>query len=158
VDSSSDLDGETLAWAAGLFDGEGCIYIKRRQVIPGRREKTPVYTLEIKVGLVHKPAIEYLASTFRVGSIFMQRPGRLNKRVAWHWRISGRNGLSFLAKIEPYLRIKKPEVEIAIRFIELMAVTNRGGHRIPTCVVIQREDLYQEMRLAKLFEWTGVSP
>jgi hypothetical protein len=158
MDCGQIITKETLAWAAGLFDGEGCIYIKRRSVlIPQRRERSPVYQLVIKVKLIDRPVVEFIAETFRVGRVIAERPGKIEVRTGWRWEASGHSALSFLLQIEPHLRIKGPEVALAVQFIELMRTTTRQGVLVPNDVLKQRDELYWRMRQLKRREWKAAA-
>lgn len=51
---------EEIAWAAGIFDGEGCIHIRRNAVTETSRHRTTHYALITKVTMCHAPTIERL--------------------------------------------------------------------------------------------------
>ena len=145
---------DTLAYCAGLFDGEGCIYIKKRvQKAPSRKERSPYYALILKIKMVHKPTIEFLAQTFGVGTVTRESPGKLNKRVSWRWNVSARDSVYVLESLRPYLRLKSAEVDVALEFADANRRSAFGRNVVPKEVLEHRETLYQKMRALKNFHW-----
>jgi hypothetical protein len=109
------LSIETLAYVAGLFDGEGSIVIG---CSPGRtKQRNPSYWLQVSITNTDKQLIDWLHDTFR-GHIADNShcPSRGKQRPCWAWRVTSKQAQSFLQKILPYLRTKKPQALIAIEF------------------------------------------
>lgn len=102
------------AYLAGFFDGEGCITLAPTQV-KGKWQKT--FILRVQLASTNEWAIQ--AVKFACGgvvSIDRQRSG--NHKLAYRWVISSNNALVFLGQILPYLKIKRPLAELAIKFQE----------------------------------------
>ena len=93
---------EWVIWAAGFFDGEGCVYIQHRK-------NTNVYFL--KVMAVQK-AIEPLNILLALFG------GSVNKRrtAPAMWSTSTRMAERALQELLPFLLVKRKEAELALRF------------------------------------------
>ncbi len=102
---------QLIAYAAGLFDGEGYITIsvqKRRigesmQVVAG-------------IAMTDPSAIVLMAELFG-GSLFKggARPNPRHKPLH-SWNISSQNAYTFLKTVRPFLLIKSEEADIALEF------------------------------------------
>jgi hypothetical protein len=135
-------DREFAAWAAGFFDGEGCVSI----TIGGNRFGVSHY-LQVVVAQVDPRPLELLASRFG-GSITprnraSQRP---NEQPAQQWRLYGRSARPFLEAVAPYLIVKGEPVRIGLKFLALGTHPGRRGAGPSELVV--REELRLALRLA----------
>lgn len=100
------------AYIAGLFDGEGTIYIGKFR---HSRDKYWVYVLRVQVAMREKWVPEWLFFAFG---------GRLNKMkqtktpgaTLWRWTIEGNKAVEFLKVVLPYLKLKRAQAELAIEF------------------------------------------
>lgn len=108
---------ETLAYTAGLIDGEGHIGISG--IKPGGERKRPIHYLAVIISMCDLPIIEWLHNTFG-GSIANRtnQPSRQNGRCRpqWAWSLHGSNAQIFLEQILPYLQVKRRQAELAIEF------------------------------------------
>ena len=97
-----------LAYLAGLFDGEGCVMIRKAY---GRN--SPI-KLSVMLGNTNRPLVEIFKSTFG-GAIFVihRKDGDIRATV-WQWTIVCRAAGQALEALLPYLIGKKQEAEIAI--------------------------------------------
>lgn len=87
-------DGE-LAWAAGLFEGEGSVRISK----PALRNWG---SLCVDIPNTDLQIVEFFASRW-VGSVkHYGESGR--RREYWRWRSSSKNAAAFLADIRPYVQ------------------------------------------------------
>jgi hypothetical protein len=94
-----------LAYIAGIIDGEGCIYIER-----GKKGRG--FQLSVSVGSSDKCLCELLKFSFG-GCVYQMKSKTL---PMWKWEIRTRQAGQFLESILPYLRLKQPQAEIAIKF------------------------------------------
>ena len=145
-----------LAYIAGIVDGEGCIHIhKKLQAPPSRpQQRSPYYRLSLKVKMTHKPVVEFLAQTMGAGTIYSEKPGKLNKKVAWSWVTGANDAVMVLTALLPYLRVKTAEARLALEF----ATANQrvpGNGRVPIEVSAYRHSLYEAMRELKRCEWSS---
>jgi hypothetical protein len=103
-----NTDDLTLAYVAGLVDGEGSIVIGCSH----RANRLPNHWLQVGITNIDKELIDWLLNTFGGHlSDYSHRP-----RHCWVWRVMGNEAKQFLQSILPYLRIKKKQAEIAIAF------------------------------------------
>ena len=104
-----------LAYAAGIVDGEGCIglYLQTTQ------KSKPSYKMGVRVSNTNEWLLQWLKFAFG-GSVCVQRVSSVEKaknyKPQWQWAIITTRALVFLKLIYPYLRLKKPQAEIAITF------------------------------------------
>ena len=118
---------EELAWAAGLFDGEGTVSISRQDQIfpqghPGQGRHT-YYTLNATMWNTHRLALLRFQSWFG-GDLYGGERGRLRAdyKPIWRWRTSARTAAGFLRAVRPYLVIKAREADVGLRFQALIRV------------------------------------
>ena len=98
------------AWAAGFFDGEGCVGVYHNQ---GR------YVLSVSVSQGRREPLEILLAMFG-GSIQRDyRPGGYNGKGTYSWRISGNKAAKALKAMLPFLVVKLAQAEVALEFFEI---------------------------------------
>ena len=100
-----------IIWAAGFFDGEGCIIIKR--VHPGNR-----HSVRIQVSQVNPAPIKILKELFG-GHISFQTPKNKDWSSQWKWEQDSKSAVETLVKLLPYLVVKRDVAELAIQFQNL---------------------------------------
>jgi hypothetical protein len=106
---------EDVIWAAGFFDGEGCVSIVRRP----KRDKV-YHWLDISAYQNHRAPLEELQCLFG-GSVRPEAGG-------WKWRACGPTAGDALREMLPYLRVKHTQAEIAVPF-QARKLLPRGSHR-----------------------------
>jgi hypothetical protein len=95
-----------IAWAAGFFDGEGCITVFRAN---GGRN----HALRVGFAQKNKIPVERFEDLFGGEAIYhMKKDGSGH----WYWNLYGRNALRFLQTISPYLVMKADQASTAIAF------------------------------------------
>ena len=98
------------AYAAGLFDGEGCIMIDKP-----RRGKG--HTLVITLAMRESVAVAWLRErwpgSFRPTT---KRPKEREAFTCWYWRRYTSAAAAFLSDILPYLLTKQTQAQLAIKF------------------------------------------
>lgn len=140
------LPDTTKAYVAGLFDGEGCVYITRQ--LPSDRRPdlvSPTYSLGLKIAMGHETAIKFLRDTFALGSIHVVHGVQHNR--AWSWALTSNRAEIVLRILRPYLIVKSEEADLALAFAALPRT--RGSRRTPPEVTSKRDDLYVALRRAK---------
>lgn len=138
------------AYAAGLVDSDGCIQIKRHVVI----ENTNMYrySLAILTNMCDGEAIDYLKGVFG-GNVFYTRNYSKDNSFrlpVFRWEITGKKAKEFLKRILPFLRIKKTQAQLAIRFQE--HVDSIGFNKFKPLSGHEykfREEVYNEMKRLK---------
>lgn len=88
-----------LAWAAGLFEGEGCFSFN------GRGHHTPkmmVVTSDLDV-------LQSFAAIAGCGTIGERRQRIEHHKRAWEWKVHGRVAFAFFMQIRPWLHQRRRE-------------------------------------------------
>ena len=107
-----------LAYTAGIMDGEGCIYIYK--------EKNNIYEMRVSVGSTDEWLPMWLKLVYG-GTARLKRPASDNWSALWEWCIRTKEAMLFLNLILPYLHLKRPQAEIAIRFESRKKRVGRAG-------------------------------
>lgn len=101
-------------YAAGLFDGEGCVTI-RKDTRVSKRGGSISYQLICILGMSHKPTIDFLQFCYG-GSVTVRDKGK--HKTCYQWTVASEKALVFLYQIYPHSITKKNEIQIAIDFQE----------------------------------------
>ena len=116
-----------LAYMAGILDGEGCISITKIRASNTNLHNLS-YGLQVRVGMVDKsiPLLFYYA----FGGSFRQRKySHKEYKNQWLWGVSGKLAIRSLEMLLPYLRSKKNEAELAIKFWGIKRHRNVAGEK-----------------------------
>ena len=108
-----------LAYAAGLFDGEGSISLVRQK---NNRSHSP----QVAVASNDCEVLLWLQKRFG-GSIVTKQPRKSTHSVSYDWRLTDRRALAFLQMIRPYLVIQRKIRRIDLLLNEYIACTPRNG-------------------------------
>jgi hypothetical protein len=108
-----------LAYAAGLFDGEGSISLVRQN---NNRSHSP----QVAVASNDYEVLEWLQNRFG-GSIVTKQPRKSTHSVSYDWRLTDRRALLFLQLIRPYLVIERKIRRIDLLLNDYVACTPRNG-------------------------------
>jgi len=144
-------------YAAGLFDGEGCIRIARWKKPNSRHVR---YQLYMSLGVTHRPVIEALQAKYG-GSVNMNRHDLRSKknRIQFTWNVSSQLGAAFLRRIQKHLIIKLDEVDVALAlqdhidtnpYKQVGPVAMRDDHKK---IIAYREKLFQKITVLKKRSW-----
>lgn len=104
-------------YAAGFFDGEGCINVTYCRGTPVIRTLVVNTNLEI---------LEKFQETWQ-GSIHKNKKGKEHWKQAYTWKLSYVSAKRFLEDIYPFLEIKQKQAEAAFLFFE--SSPGRGKQR-----------------------------
>ncbi len=121
---------ETLIWMAGIFEGEGSVFIRTTS---SKRSKTgrTYYSLAVEMGSTEKELVEPFVSRFG-GSIQIRR--LYTGRTFYDWRAVGTCAERFLSEVRPYLRsVRKHKLaELGLEFRSKTArIGQTGPKRLP---------------------------
>jgi hypothetical protein len=116
------VDPYFAAWAAGFFDGEGCVssgtatdrkgrHRARFQVIVSQAVEAPLAELCDRYG----------------GTVRLVPARNPVHKDQWRWQITGLAAADFLRDILPYLRVKREVTELGL---QLLALIHRQGWRV----------------------------
>jgi len=112
-------------YSAGLFDGEGSVYVARR--LPTEDRNYAYYCLKALLGNTNREVLEALQETWGGAISGVCKPKKPQHKQYWHWRLSPKNAVKFFNAILPFLIIKKAVVEKALQLQALHRMG--GGHR-----------------------------
>jgi len=101
------------AYIAGLVDGEGCITIAKRKN-GNKRGKPWYYQPTIAIGNTDRRLLDFLIPLY--GGWITKPKSKENNKQAYVWFISGKDRKIFLKDIIPYLKAKREQAEILLRF------------------------------------------
>lgn len=103
------------AYTAGVLDSDGCITIYK--TTSGGKTPNPVYSIRVFVNQVTGQTVDFLVG-FWGGNVRYRPDPRRNHHGQWVWSIHCSKAYEMLKKCLPFLRIKRKQAEIAIRFKE----------------------------------------
>lgn len=111
-----------LLYAAGLFDGEGGITIAK--------QAGSTYRLDVRITSTDKAVLRWFKARFG-GWVCRQTPNKRVKRCrpCWYWAASSRVASAFLAKVYPYLRVKRRQAKLALAF-QKQCIRPVGAHHL----------------------------
>src|SRR5262245_42003663 len=109
---------ERIAYCAGLFDGEGCIIIRKwKDKRPLHIRRHIRYSLHAEISQVRYEPIHFMVETLG-GKVYFQRsvskPHKYTGR--WKWTTEGFHAMRALQAMSPFLRLKKDEAKLAAEF------------------------------------------
>lgn len=111
-----------LAYFAGLLDGEGCIRIGK--FLNSSEEVR--YRGQCQIAMTHPAPIRWLAKTFG-GGIYKHHPIGVSK-PCYYWQANAKDAAGLLQQALPFLKVKKEQAKLLIRFAETL--TGPGGQGI----------------------------
>jgi hypothetical protein len=126
---------ETLIYMAGFFDGEGYIGLLKRK----RNETQTEYYIQISIGQNDGGTMDWIKENFGGNLYSVKRDG------SYWWIASGKAAYTVLKRIEPYLKYKKPQAQLAIKFYEGKV----GGVRMTEEEKLRREEIYLQLKQEK---------
>jgi LAGLIDADG endonuclease len=113
------MSKEEASYLAGLIDGEGTVTLTKR-------EKNAQRTLTITIANTELDLLEYPVSIIGAGVITRKRVRNQKHKLSYAYRVTGRQALSILSQILPYLRsYKKERAKFALE--KYIDVTPRNG-------------------------------
>ena len=142
-----NLPPTELAYIAGFFDGEGCISIVKghSRRIPIGKKWSPEYGLHFSLSNQHIPTLTYIKTITGLGGIYRDSPDRKNN---YKWAVSSNQAMEILKILLPYLKIKLPQAQLAIKFQSILAIHNRGGlkrNKLTEAQLQERAELKREL-------------
>lgn len=125
-------------YAAGFFDGEGCVSIQRAW---DRKSHCYRWLMLVQVANQNRFVLEKLRKVYG-GGIAVQTSGR--RRPLYLWQLTGSKTGTFLAKLRPWLIVKKKQAQIGIEFRSLLS--HRNWFRVPKKNLKRRLLLLRRLR------------
>lgn len=112
----------TLAYLAGIIDGEGSIGIYARK---SRNSRSKEYFIQVTCIMRERQAIDLLASVF--GGLHAHRVQGHAGAISFVWRVTSRKAYNCLLCLLPFLKIKRNQAQYAIQFNEQELNKTRAG-------------------------------
>lgn len=144
------MNKNTLSYLAGFFDGEGSISIlKRAKINPKTGERWNFsHFLRVSIGQKDGETLDWIKDNFGGNVYLVSRDG------SYIWAISDYKAYEFTKIIFPFLRYKKPQAELAIKFYEDRIINSRRmtKHKHTSLTnreLRMREKMFEEMKLLK---------
>ncbi len=111
------------AYLAGLIDGDGCIMA----TIERHREKKFGFRVRVEVKITQKESelLNSLVKELKIGRVRCNRTASLF--ATYDWIVRDKNDLESILKfIQPYTRLKKKQVTIALKILQTPIVTKQN--------------------------------
>ena len=108
------------AYVAGLFDGEGSVYIKRMNQIKHKRPGKPVHkvwVIRMEMAMTDKAVVKWCHELFGCGA-FGERKVKKGYKRQWRWRVSHRDALYVAKILWPHTQVKLHKIEQIIDHYE----------------------------------------
>ena len=134
----------TLFYLAGFFDGEGSISILKRK----KGDWNVSHFVRVSIGQKDGATLDWIKDNFGGNVYLVKRDG------SYIWAISDYKGYEFIKIISPYLRYKKPQAELAIKFYEERIMNSRRMTKHKHTALTKkelsiREKMFLQMKLLK---------
>ena len=97
---------QDLSYLAGFFDGEGCISILKYSK---KAKWNASYFLQAQIGQKYGSTLDWVKENFG---------GNVYKKRDQTWIVTNFKAYEFIKLLMPYLKYKKPQAELAIKFYE----------------------------------------
>jgi hypothetical protein len=114
----------TLAYIAGLVDGEGCITTGIRSPRAESRELSLNLIMSVCIAMTDESIIKWLQSATGLGRVHFHGTRNERHKDAWMWVCSVSDGVALLEALMPFLRLKKPQASL---FLELAEIREKSG-------------------------------
>jgi len=127
-----------LAYLAGLFDGEGsaCIFHHHRSH-DSKRPRT--HELLVNIGSTNEAVLLWVKEVIGFGTMHRKMsagmPGA--RKPIWYWETSCKKAETFLRMVQPYCKIKAPQIEEGLAFRQRqrdMAVSGKFTYIYGDCL------------------------
>ena len=106
----------TPEYTAGLFDGEGCVRVQKHKA--RKPTHSPYYELRVTISNTNVEILNQLVQEFG-GSIQVANVARENRKAVHYWYAAGRTAQAFLARIAPFVFIKRTQVDCVLTSIAI---------------------------------------
>lgn len=90
-----------LAWAAGLFEGEGSMGLKGFG--PPRKDGTKKLYPRMTLVSTDKDVVERFRDYMQCGTAYYRKPQKGGHKPSWVWEVNSKSARESINKIYPYL-------------------------------------------------------
>ena len=146
--------GSQLAYAAGIWDGDGCVFCSERENVSGQNS----YVVRMSINLDSKKVIE------KLNGLLAGNMGKFSGRKdGWYFASSSIKAAESLKRIIPFLLAKKPQAEIAINLQREMTesrnkfrtIGKEGASPVPEVIMKNRKMMVDKIYQLKEFNSAG---
>lgn len=131
-------------YAAGFFDGEGCVSISKCK--PGKPTRNIRYELFVQVPGTNPAPMKLMKERWG-GSLKPYKQKNPKHKIGWRWLLSAKMATRFLLDVLPHLVIKRPVAEVGLALSESHRLEKVCRNRPMTQGVLDyREGLYIKTR------------
>jgi hypothetical protein len=135
----------TLAYLAGIVDGEGHISIDRSKPNIQRRV-SPRYQPEFVVVNTDRKLIDWLVLNFG-GSVYTRKILKTNWKQSWTWKLGNQQAAEMCRQLIPYLMLKKEQAILLVDFMDNISPRVFGkGSKLSDEELNRRDSIYEQMR------------
>ncbi len=153
-------DSELGYWA-GMMDGEGSVMIGKTYHTNKDSERRTDYFLRCMISQNKKWVCEAARDFFGCGSAggtkqttTVPRSDKTYRSAMYYWHATTNDALSVLEMLLPHLKIKRPQVELALKFVSNLRETDIRGKRnedgtymkLSDAALAERESFYDRMK------------
>lgn len=134
------MNDTILAWAAGFFDGEGCV---AAYLYPDKG-----LVMYIGYGNTERLTMEQMR-TISGGTIRIRAVQPTSKKPYWFIQLSGEKAEFFLRKIRPYSVTKLAQIDCFLELREVIRTRAIGSNRYSPEALARRTELVDRLALLK---------
>ena len=137
------LSNTDAAYIAGFLDGEGTITIYRNSYRSA--DGTPTYALLVSIWNTFQGVIDWIALTVGYGNVhFKRRSSVKGYKPIYEWKVNGEVAIELLRQLQPYLKVKRLQAEIAFQFGDTLS---GPGRKLPGNVAEFRKRLRKQVSI-----------
>lgn len=122
-----------LAYAAGLFDGEGSITL-----LTDKRQFSRC--LRVSLASTSPSLLIFMAQTFG-GKVYQTKQRAPGRKPIAEWAVNGMGAAKFIAMIAPFLREDRKRARAEMVLTELVPLMTRAGKNVPVELRDKRRDI-----------------
>ncbi len=97
---------EELQWAAGFFDGDGCVFCGHDCCL----------RVSVEQAVTYKANLLEMSRLFGGGVATCAPPKHATRNQKYRWRLCGDDAIRFCQMVEPHAVLKRPQIELGARF------------------------------------------
>ena len=122
---------DLIAYAAGLFDGEGNINYKQYNCNAPNGKIYKKWNVAMEIAMTDLDCIKNFFDIVKLGTIHFKgkAKGSLNKKDQWRWRCSHRNAYKLARLFLPYSVSKREKLLAIINHYEFILPKRRLGEK-----------------------------
>lgn len=140
-----------VAWAAGFFDGEGSISIRKTySKLKSQGTTRQTYGLYLRVAQVDRSPLDKFTLIFGTGSVNKVRRDDPNRPMYHDWCAAGESAARILARMLPYLTVKRERALLGLEFQQITGRNRIGRGALTDGELDLRRQYWAKMRFLNL--------